>query len=542
MALNKKALHGVIALAGISALALTACTGPSGGGSSSAPAAAGPIAYGTTDKVTSLDPAGSYDNGSFMVMNQVYSFLLNSKPGGAEPVPDLAESSSFTAPSEYTVKLKSGLKWANGHTLDSKDVKHSFDRQVAINDPAGPASLLTNIESVSTPDATTVVFKLKNANDQTFSQILSSPAAPIVDDEVFPADKILADDEIIKENAFYGQYTIDSYKKNELVSFKAFADYQGALGKPANDAATIKYYASPTNLKLEIQQGAIDVAFRSLSATDIDDLRKDSKVKVLTGPGGEIRYVTFNFDTMPYGTKAAGADAAKALAVRQAIANLVDRQAIADQVYKGTYLPLYSNVPSGFLGASESFKDAYGDDGKPSLDKAKKVLTDAGITEPVALNLQYNPDHYGGSSGDEYAMVKEQLEKSGLFTVNLQSTEWVTYSKASRADEYPLFQFGWFPDFSDADNYLTPFFPEGGFLKNHYNNATVNDLIGKQLTEADKTKREAAIKEVQTALAKDISTLPLLQGAQVAVAGSGVNGVEKTLDPSFKFRLGVISK
>jgi ABC-type oligopeptide transport system substrate-binding subunit len=81
MALNKKALHGVIALAGISALALTACTGPSGGGSSSAPAAAGPIAYGTTDKVTSLDPAGSYDNGSFMVMNQIYSFLLNSKPG-----------------------------------------------------------------------------------------------------------------------------------------------------------------------------------------------------------------------------------------------------------------------------------------------------------------------------------------------------------------------------------------------------------------------------------------------------------------------------
>lgn len=542
MALNKKALHGAIALAGISAFALAACTGPSGGGSSSAPAAAGPIAYGTTDKVTSLDPAGSYDNGSFMVMNQVYSFLLNSKPGGAEPVPDLAESSSFTAPSEYTVKLKSGLKWANGHTLDSKDVKFSFDRQVAINDPAGPASLLTNIDSVSAPDATTVVFKLKNANDQTFSQILSSPAAPIVDDEVFPADKILSDDEIIKANAFYGQYTIDSYKKNELVSFKAFADYKGVLGKPANDAATIKYYASPTNLKLEIQQGAIDVAFRSLSATDIDDLRKDSKVKVLTGPGGEIRYITFNFDTMPFGTKATGADPAKALAVRQAVANLVDRQAIADQVYKGTYLPLYSNVPSGFLGANESFKDAYGDAGKPSLDKAKKVLTDAGITDKVALNLQYNPDHYGGSSGDEYAMIKEQLEKSGLFTVNLQSTEWVTYSKASRADEYPLFQFGWFPDFSDADNYLTPFFPDGGFLKNHYNNPTVNDLIAKQLTEADKTKREADIKDVQNALAKDISTLPLLQGAQVAVVGSGVNGVDKTLDPSFKFRLGTVSK
>ncbi|BCW07256.1 ABC transporter substrate-binding protein [Arthrobacter sp. NtRootA1] len=542
MALKKKALHGVIALAGVSALALTACTGPSGGGSSSAPAAGGPIAYGTTDKVTALDPAGSYDNGSFMVMNQIYSFLLNSKPGGAEPVPDLAESSSFTAPTEYTVKLKSGLKWANGHTLDSKDVKFSFDRQVAINDPSGPASLLANIVSVTTPDANTVVFKSKLANDQTVPFILSSPAAPIVDDEVFPADKVLPDDEIIKAKAFYGQYTIDSYKKNELVSLKAFPDYKGVLGKPANDAATIKYYASPTNLKLDIQQGNLDVAFRSLSATDVDDLKKDSKVKVLVGPGGEIRYITFNFDTMPFGTKAPGADPAKALAVRQAIANLVDRQAIADQVYKGTYLPLYSNVPSGFLGANESFKDAYGDAGKPSLDKAKKVLADAGITEKVALNLQYNPDHYGGSSGDEYAMVKEQMEKSGLFTVNLQSTEWVTYTKASRADEYPLFQFGWFPDFSDADNYLTPFFPKGGFLNNHYNNDAVNELINKELTEADKSARETAIKDVQNALAKDISTLPLLQGAQVAVVGSGVNGVDKTLDASFKFRLGTVSK
>lgn len=541
--MNKKALRSVIALASISAFALTACTGPSGGGGSASSAASGPIAYGTTDKVTALDPAGSYDNGSFMVMNQVYSFLLNSKPGSADPVPDLAQSASFTSPTEYTVKLKPGLKWANGHTLDSTDVKFSFDRQLKINDPAGPASLLANLESVSTPDADTAVFKLKLANDQTFPQILSSPAAPIVDHQVFPADKLLSDDDIVKAKAFYGQYTIDSYKKNELISLKAYPDYQGVLGKPANDAATIKYYAEPTNMKLDIQQGNIDVANRSLSATDVDDLKKDSKVKVNIGPGGEIRYITFNFDTMPFGAKTPDANPAKALAVRQAIADLVDRQAIADQVYKGTYLPLYSNVPNGFLGANQSFKDAYGDGtGKPSLDKAKKVLSDAGVSSAVTLNLQYNPDHYGSSSGDEYAMIKDQLEKSGLFKVNLQSTEWVTYSKASRADEYPLFQFGWFPDFSDSDNYLTPFFPNGGFLKNHYNNPTVTDLINKQLTTTDKSGREATIQQVQNALAKDISTLPLLQGAQVAISANGVNGVDKTLDASFKFRLGTVSK
>jgi peptide/nickel transport system substrate-binding protein len=200
-------------------------------------------------------------------------------------------------------------------------------------------------------------------------------------------------------------------------------------------------------------------------------------------------------------------------------------------------------VADGLPGAIQPMKDLYGDgSGKPSLDKAKKVLSDAGITGPVTVKLQYNPDHYGKSSGDEYAMVKEQLEKSGLFTVDLQSTEWVTYSKARTSDAYPVYQLGWFPDYSDADNYLTPFFIPGNFLKNHYENPTVTDLIQKQLTTPDKTERQKLIGDAQTAVAKDLSTLPLLQGSQLLVAGADVKGVEKTLDPSFKTRLGVLSK
>lgn len=546
MTKSTQALRSALALAGVSAFALTACTGPSsggGGGSTASENASSVIAYGTTDKVTALDPAGSYDNGSFMMMNQIYSFLLNSKPGGADPVPDLAESSSFTKATEFTVKLKNDLKWANGNVLDSKDVKFSFDRQTAIKNPDGPASLLSNIDSIAAPDASTVVFTLKNANDQTFPQILTSPAAVIVDDEVFPADKLLSDEDIVKAKAFHGQYIIDSYNKNTLVSLKAWPDYKGVLGKPANAGATIKYYTDQTNMKLEVKGGQIDVANRSLSATDIDDLKKDSNVTVHVGPGGEMRYIVFNFDTMPFGAKTPEADPKKALAVRQATANLIDRQAISDQVYKGTYLPMWSNVPSGFVGANESFKQAYGDgSGKPSLDKAKKVMADAGITSPVNIKLQYNPDHYGKSSGDEYAMVKDQLDKSGLFTVDLQSTEWVTYNSASKKDSYPVFQLGWFPDFSDADNYLTPFFVGGGFMNNHYSNSEVETLIAKQLVTADKSEREKSIQEVQNLLAKDISTLPLLQGAQVAVSGTSVKGVDSTLDASFKFRLGTVSK
>lgn len=543
MTKSTPAWRSAIALAGVSAFALTACTGPSGGGGTSTEnAGGGTITYGTTDKVVTLDPAGSYDGGSFMVMNQIYPFLLNYKPGTADATPDIAESASFTSPTEYTVKLKSGLKFANGNTLDSSDVVFSFKRVVAINDPNGPASLLSNMSTVEAKDPTTVVFTLKAANDQVFPGVLASNPGPIVDEQVFPADKVMDDDAIIQGKPFAGQYTIESYKKNELVSFKPNAEYKGLLGAASNDGANLKHYADPNNLKLDVQQGNIDVAGRILTATDVADLEKDSKVKVHKGPGGELRYMVFNFDTMPFGAKTPEADPAKALAVRQAVAHLVDRDVIASQVFKNTYTPVYSYVPQGFEGASEPLKSLYGDgSGKPSLEKAKKVLADAGVSSAVDLKLQYT-DRYGTSAADEYALVKQQLEQSGLFTVDLKSTEWTTYTKERRADAYPVYQLGWFPDYSDADNYLTPFFIPNNFLGNHYENPAVTEIVNKQLVTTDKAERSKLIGEAQEAIAKDLSTIPLLQGAQVMVAGTDVKGVEMTLDASFKTRLGVMSK
>ncbi len=531
----RKRTFAVLGGAAAVALALTGC----GAGSSGDGAEA--LTVGTTDKVTTLDPAGSYDNGSFALMNQIYPFLMNSKPGTSEVEPDIAVSAKFTAPTEYTVVLKDGLTFANGNKLTSSDVKFSFDRMTKIANENGPSTLLYNLQSTAAPDAKTVVFTLKAANDQIWPQILSSPASPIIDEEVFSADSITSDDDIISGKPFAGQYEIGTYNFNSLVQFKAFAGYDGVLGTPKTATVNLRYYTDQSNMKLDVQKGNIDVATRSLSATDVADLARDKKVKVTTGPGGEIRYIVFNFDTQPFGAKAAGADPAKALAVRQAAADLIDRDKIAQQVYKGTYLPLYSYVPAGLTGANTALKGLYGDgNGGPDAAKAQARLTAAGITTPVTLDLQYNPDHYGASSGDEYALIKSQLEVGGMFTVNLQSTEWVTYAKDRTTDAYPEYQLGWFPDYSDADNYLAPFFAKDNFLANHYDNAAVDALIKAQAVEVDPAVRTKNIEQIQNMVAADLSTLPMLQGAQVVVSGAAVSGV--TLDASFKFRFGTLAK
>ncbi|MGP5305272.1 ABC transporter substrate-binding protein [Brachybacterium alimentarium] len=534
----------LLSLAGVpvllSACAQTTDDGGSGGGGGGAD---GALTVGTTDKATALDPAAAYDNGSSTVWTQVYGYLMNTKIGSEDgkPEPDLAESAEFTSENVYTVTLQEGLTFANGNELTSEDVKHTFDRQLAIADPNGPSSLLGNLEKVEAVDDLTVEFHLKEPNDQTFPYVLCSPAGPIVDAEVFPADEVLPDGEIVSGKAFCGPYQITSWKLNELVSYEAFEGYKGLFGTPATSKVSMSYYADQNNMKLDIQQGNIDCVWRSLSATDIEDLSGDDAVEVHDGPGGEIRYIVFNFDTMPYGAKTEDADPAKSKAVRQAAADLIDRQAIATSVYKDTYTPLFSYIPEGLPGNGTQFQDLYGDgEGGPDAAKAKKRLEDAGVEIPVKLSLQYNPDHYGNSSGDEYAAVKSQLEADELFIVDLQSTEWVQYSTDRTTDVYPAYQLGWFPDYSDADNYLTPFFVTDNFLVNHYSSDEVNELVAQQRGTEDPDEREALFVKIQDIVADEISTLPLLQGAQIAVSTAEVQGV--TLDSSFKFRLSPLSK
>ncbi|RPF29180.1 ABC transporter substrate-binding protein [Georgenia muralis] len=509
--------------------------GTDGGGSSEA------IAVGTTDVITSLDPAGSYDNGSFAVQNQVFPFIMNTPYGSPDVEPDIAESAEFTSPTEYTVTLKEGLTFANGNELTASDVKFSFDRQLAIADGNGPSSLLYNLDSTEAVDDLTVVFHLKSENDQIFPQILSSPAGPIVDEDVFAADALTPADEIVEGNAFAGQYTITDYTENELIAYEAFEDYQGVLGPAETANVTAQYFADETSLKLAVQEGDVDVAFRSLSPTDLEDLRGDDNVVVHDGPGGEIRYIVFNFNTQPFGATTEEADEDKALAVRQAAAHLLDRDALSEEIYAGTFTPLYSYVPEGLTGAVEPLKDLYGDgDGGPDAEQAAQVLADAGVETPVALSLQYSPDHYGASSDEEYALIESQLEADGIFDVTLQSTLWDTYSTERREDLYPAYQLGWFPDYSDADNYLTPFFLTENFLGNHFSDPAVDELILEQATTEDEAERTALIEEIQTTVAEQLSTLPYLQGAQVAVSGTDIDGV--TLDASFKFRYAPLTR
>ena len=107
-----------ISVATAAALALAACgagkNDDDNTGSSGATNNGNPITVGTTDSVIALDPAGSYDFGSLTIEENIYQFLMQVPAGETAPAPDAAESCAFTKPTEYTCKMKAGLKFSNG--------------------------------------------------------------------------------------------------------------------------------------------------------------------------------------------------------------------------------------------------------------------------------------------------------------------------------------------------------------------------------------------------------------------------------------------
>src|SRR3954464_7572686 len=524
-----------IALVGTAALvALAACGGGSSGGSNgnggsgNGGNASKTVGWGSTDKPGTYDPAGAYDLPSWNVIYNVYQGLLRIDPATEKPVPDAATGcTSDKAFTTWTCTLNSGLKFSNGDPLTSADVKFSFDRTIKINDPSGPSSLLAKVKTTA-PDPQTVDFHLASGNAAR-DDILSAGAGAIVDSKVFPAAKKLADDKIVGS----GPYELTSYKTNQVAQFKPNPNYSGDV-KLDNGGLVIQYYQDENALKLDVQQGKVDVVYPGLTPTAVNELKGKSGLNVLSGPGGAIRYLVFNQKTMP------GDNPAQKRAIRRGAAYSIDRKSIAKNVYEDRVEPLYTMVAKGLAGSEDVYKNEFG--ATPDKAKAQQELQKAGVKTPVNLQIWWTPSHYGALSSDEYTELKRQLEASGLFKVDLKSTEWEQYTANCLADKCPIYQLGWFPDYPDTDDYVGQFFGSTSFLNDHYTNAQVDSLLKKEQGTRDQAVREDAFKKIQEVTVGDAPVIPYWQGQQIAIPHGSVSGVQDTLKPDYIFRFWLLGK
>ena len=486
-----------------------------------------PIVVGTTADIVSLDPAATRDATTVSFLHQLYPRLIELVADTGEVELSLADSAEFTADAEYTVTLPSGLRFPNGNELTASDVVFSFERQLAIGDTSGPVTLLRGLASVAALDANTVVFTLREDDDVTFPSVLAGPAGAILDEEIFAADAITDDEVIVAGGAFAGKWQIASVDGTAYTVIGSMDD----VAEPTGTVITLETELEAASLAERIATAEVDVAFGSFTAEQRSELMATSGLTTRVQPTNAMQLLAFDFGTMPFGSATEQASSASALAVRKAMADLVDRVALAE-ISTAEWSADYGFLPAalrtgsleaGTVPGEQGVLAAYGDaEGGPDVERATARLADADIETPVPLVISYVASAEDVSGEAIRAELGDQLEQGGLFTVTFDEIDGPLTRATLGAERYPIVLYTSRPAGVDVDDALTRLYSSDLGLPTGIDDERTDELIALQGTTANVERREAAITTLEERLASRLPTLPLLSGRHTNYLAPGV--------------------
>ena len=463
------------------------------------------LVIGTTDRVTELSPANSYDYLTWEVLAQTAEGLVALKPGTTEIVPSLATSWDISADGlTYTFHLRKGVTFTDGSQFNAAAVKWSFNRNLKLNGPKGGVGLIKgDIKSIKAVSEYTVQFDL-NYPDATFLARLAPDIAP---SEIYSPKSTPADSFAKGKYAGTGPYELVSYVPNQRVVLKAYPGYWGP--QPKISQVVINIYSDASALRAAVQSGAVDIGYRTFNPQDVVSLAKDTNLKEVKSSGSlSIRYLVFNITQKPFGN----------VLVRRALAYAVNREAIVRDVFSNINQPLYSMVPPGMWSHVNVFP-------RYDVAKAQALLKQAGYstTHPLDITLWYAPEHYGSTESGVAAVLKSSIEQTGMVKVKLGSIAWGTYTARMSQGALGFFTLGWYPDFVDPDNFLAPWLtdsPEG--LGTFWNKApdfkSYKKLIEAARATSSKDQRTADYVKLQQMTAVDVPFNPLWQNFSQLIA------------------------
>ncbi|MBI2314314.1 MAG: ABC transporter substrate-binding protein [Betaproteobacteria bacterium] len=332
---------------------------------------------GTLTFAVSAEPP-NYDchaNASFAFIHPVrphYSTLLKfDTPKYPAIKGDLAESWTMSKDGlTYTFKLRKDVKFHDGTPLTSEDVKATYER---IRNPQGGAKSLRkttyeDVQSIDTPDAHTVVFRLKRQN----ASMLSNFASPW--DCVYSAAKLKQDPKFPERNVLgTGPFTFVEHQAGSHWVGKRFDQYY-EKGKPYLDGFRAVFISGAPMVNA-LAAGQVLIEFRGHSPADRDRLVNalGDKAMVTETPWVCALVVSMNTKKKPF-------DDAR---VRRALSLALDRWSGAEALSKVALVRHVGGVlrPGYELAASKQELEkmpGFSRDINASRAEAKRLLKEAG--------------------------------------------------------------------------------------------------------------------------------------------------------------------
>lgn len=363
----------------------------------------------TTAEAESLDPALVAQASGFSVISSIFDNLVERDYNGAL-VPMLAESWSTPDPTTVEFKLREGVSFHNGEPFNADAARYSIERFL---DPALNSPLLggwpKSFQGVEVVDASTIRLHFSQPEATIFDTLAVGPA--MVPPGYYSSN---AEDVLAMNPVGSGPFKFLESVRDDHTTLARNPSYWGVdtyKGSPLVDTVIFRPVPSAGTRVADLLNGTADMIF-DVSPDDIDGLRARAGegFQVVAGNASKLQFVEF----MPKSATDPLADRR----VRQALNLAVDVNAIVDNLFKGLGSRQSSPIMQGALGY---------DPGVPPYDYnptfARELLADSGFANGFSATM----DLASSDNPNEALAVIGQLAQVGV-TVQPRTLELAAFN------------------------------------------------------------------------------------------------------------------
>ncbi len=371
-----------------------------------------PLNFALSGNPDTLDPQATSGTLTFQVDKSIYDTLAEPDENGVI-VPALAKNWNVSSDSlKWTFHLRDGVKFHNGDTLSSADVKATFERIVDEKTASPNKKAFDVVESIDTPDNLTVVFTLSKPFAPFLASIASGWGA------ILPKSLIDSGHDFASEPVGTGPYKMTEWVRDSKVVLDKNPDYW-MKGYPKIDQVIMNIIPEASVQIQGLLSGQLDVVYM-VGNDDIPLLQKSEDVKLVKGLTSLIMVMPINCSKAPFDN----------IKVRQALNYAIDKQKVLDTAYNG------GKTIGTFMDYGNAYYKDFTDLYPYNPEKAKQLLKESGadLSKEIKMYLPQNyPPHV--KAGEMY---QEMLTKVGL-NVKIQMVDWSTWiSDVYRGSKFDL--------------------------------------------------------------------------------------------------------
>ncbi|WP_431285683.1 ABC transporter substrate-binding protein [Humitalea sp. 24SJ18S-53] len=436
--------------------------------------------------VNTLDPALAALIPEFYVLWGIYNGLLKFD-AQMQLVPDLAESYRVADDGALEFKLRQGVKFHDGSTLTSDDVKFTLERLMDEATRSPNRSKVMAISSIEVPDALTV--RLKTA--EPFAPLLTFLSNARTGTQIVPRRAVTADPQGFGRRPIgTGPYSLRAWDANQGLKLSAFREYFG--GAPAIAEVDIPLIAEESSGVTALLGRQVDLTSTAPFA-DIPQLERRTDIRVLKQPGLNTRFLSLNNLKPPFDD----------VHFRRAVSLAINRETLVRIVLFGEGVATPGLIPPS-LGA------AYDPAPKPlstfNAARAREELAKSRYGAGTQATILTWGSGWWKRMGEVVAAQVNQVLGTRL---TIEVTEANTVFSRIRAGDYQAGTWGWL-GMIDPDEYSYDLLHSDGWRNfAGYKNPRLDTLLVQARRELDTAKRGALYRQSEAMWIEDMPVIPL---------------------------------